>query len=242
MEIEKHHFESIDSTNSYAKREIDSFNPFALTLITASEQTAGRGRFKRTWVSPKGLNLYATFVFFLKMLRDDLGNIPQVLALSAIKTLHPHLDQLKVKWPNDLVVGKDKLGGILCEVTQSKWGWGVIAGIGVNINMPEEKLKEIDRPATSLLKESGREFQIETLSSELAVQFLGSITLFLLQGFDPFLEDFKKELIHKKNDRLHFNDFQHVVEGSFAGINRDGSLNLLMENGIIRHCATGELL
>lgn len=242
MRIEKKHFDSIDSTNSYAKRAADTFNPKALTLITASEQTAGRGRFRREWISPKDMNLYASFIFFLKTLRDDLGNIPQVLALSAVETLKPYVDNIKIKWPNDLVVKEEKLGGILCELTQSQHGWAMIAGIGMNINMPDSLLKKIDRPATSLLKENRQEYSIDTLSKALAEKFLSDLTLFLLQGFEPFLESFTNALVHKKNGKLKFNNFKEQIEGKFEGINEDGSLSLLLEDGSVLRCTTGELV
>ena len=74
---------SIDSTNSWAKAHPDQWAAEGVTLVTASEQMAGRGRFKRKWVSPPDVNIYATFCFWFDAERKDVGHIPQLLALAA---------------------------------------------------------------------------------------------------------------------------------------------------------------
>lgn len=242
MEIKRIHFETIDSTNNWAKAHLDELDQTHLTLITADEQTAGRGRFKRSWISPKKTNILATFVFFQKNLREDLGNIPQILALSALRALEEIPLPIKIKWPNDLVINEKKLGGILCEVQQTQNNWGIVAGIGINVNMTEEWLKQIDRPAASLFTETGIKYPLESLIESLKDQFTTNISLFLSKGFSPFLETFKEALIHKKNSGIKFHDFQNILEGQFLGINPDGSLNLLLPNGTIKRCINGELI
>lgn len=242
MQIKRHHFETIQSTNTWVKEQLDQFDLQAMTLVTASEQTGGRGRFHRQWLSPKNLNIYATFLFFMPDLRTDVGNIPQLLALAAAETLEAYLPAMRLKWPNDLVIGTKKLGGILCEVGQSRDAWGVIAGIGININMPDSLLKTIDRPATSLLVETGTSRAIEPLIVNLAERFHSHIEQFLKDGFDPFYESMNARMAHQLKDVLQFSDFKHQIEGRYQGLNKDGSLNLLLPNGSLKICTTGELL
>lgn len=242
MEIKRIHFETIDSTNNWAKAHLEELDPQALTLITASEQTAGRGRFKRTWTSPKDTNILATFVFFLKSLREDMGNIPQILALSALDAIKESSLPLAIKWPNDINCGNKKLGGILCEVSQAKEGWGVIIGIGLNINMTKEELKTIDRPAASLLSETGHSFDLEELIERLKIQFEKDLMQFLKEGFPPFFASFSKALLHKERDPLTFHEYHLVIKGLFAGVNQDGSLNLELPDGSIKRCASGEII
>lgn len=242
MEIKRIHFETIDSTNNWAKGHLDELDQKALTLITASEQTAGRGRFNRTWTSPKNSNILATFVFFLESLREDMGNIPQILALSALKSLKETEVPLALKWPNDINCGSKKLGGILCEVSQAQNKWGVVIGIGLNINMTEADLKKIDRPAASLLSETGRHYDLELLTNQLSQQFKENIECFLKNGFAPFFPLYTQALLHQKNALLRFNDFQKIIEGKFSHINPDGSLSLILSDGTCKRCTSGELL
>jgi BirA family biotin operon repressor/biotin-[acetyl-CoA-carboxylase] ligase len=242
MQIKRIHFETIDSTNNWAKAHTGELDPTALTLITADEQTAGRGRFTRSWSSPKKCNILATFVFFLEHLRDDIGNIPQILALSALQSLKESQLPLKIKWPNDINLREKKLGGILCEISQTNSHWGVIAGIGFNINMSQENLKKIDRPAASLLSETGQSWDLEALTNQLSKRFEENLTTFLNKGFDPFYPLFTQALLHQKNDTLRFHDFQKIIEGKFSQINPDGSLNLILPDGTLKRCTSGELL
>lgn len=242
MQIKRIHFETIDSTNNWAKTHTAELDPTALTFITADEQTAGRGRFTRSWSSPKKCNILATFVFFLEHLRDDIGNIPQILALSALQSLKESRLPLKIKWPNDINLYEKKLGGILCEISQTNSHWGVIAGIGLNINMPQESLKKIDRPAASLLSETGQSWDLEALTHQLSTQFEENLTTFLKEGFAPFYPLFTQALLHQKNDSLRFHDFQKIIEGKFSQINPDGSLNLTLPDGTLKRCTSGELI
>lgn len=242
MQIKRQHFKTLQSTNTWVKEQLDTFDLQSLTLVTASEQTGGRGRFHRQWLSPKDLNIYATFLFFMPELRNDVGNIPQLLALGAAETLEAILPAVRLKWPNDVVIGKKKLGGILCEVGLSRDAWGVITGIGININMPDSLLKTIDRPATSLLVETGKPHAVEPLIDKLAEKFQNHLQCFLKEGFEPFYEAMNARMAHQLNDVLQFSDFKHQIEGRYQGLNKDGTLNLLLPGGSLKICTTGELL
>ena len=113
MQIKRHHFETIDSTNTWAKQQAETFERGSLTLVTADRQTSGRGRLNRSWLSPAKENLYATFCFFLDSHRQDVGNVPQVMALAATEILEQFDFNPTLKWPNDLLLRHKKLGGIL---------------------------------------------------------------------------------------------------------------------------------
>lgn len=242
MLIIRKHFQIIDSTNTWAKQHAEQLDRQALTLVTANAQTAGRGRFKRLWLSPPDQNIYATFCFFIDKHRHDIGNIPQILALSAAHTLetlgfHPFL-----KWPNDLLLSGKKIAGILCETLPLSDTLAILLGIGLNVNMPQELLKTIDRPATSLLAEDGLKRDPEELLQKLQEHFLPSLEQFLDEGFLPFLEPYKKSLIHMPGDLIRFHDNRSIWEGKFLAINRDGSLLLELASGENRTFIAGEIL
>lgn len=242
MEINRVYLPTVGSTNTWAKEHAHEFNKEALTLITAGEQTAGRGRFKREWVSPADCNLYATYVFFCSDLKPEIGNLPQVLALAAYQALFPISNLVRIKWPNDLVVEKKKLAGILCEVTEVDSHYAVILGIGININMSKSDLERIDRPAISLMEIRGESLDQEEVSEAVHHQFFELLSIFLEQGFSPFLKSFRAALIHKKGDPIRFSNFKSVIEGVFLHIDVDGSLFLQLPDGSEKRFISGELV
>ena len=239
MKIIRYHFDVIDSTNTWAKGHVDEFDSSALILVTATAQTGGRGRFKRKWHSPSGVNIYATFCFFVEFScldRVGVGHIPQLLALSTVSCLEYLHFQPKVKWPNDVLLSGKKVAGILCETTsgQDERGRWVICGIGCNVNMPQEELDLIDRPATSLLVETKEEnsYDVESVLQLIQNAFRANLNRFLDTGFAPFFQDYQQHSCFKEEQAIRFHDNQHIVEGFFYSLNPDGSLTLrVKENG-----------
>lgn len=238
MEINCLHFDSLGSTNQWSKENYKDFDPKTLTIVMADHQTAGRGRNSRTWLSPEKLNIYATFTFFIEKGRNDLFNITQVAALSVVKTLeglgfHPQL-----KWPNDIQLNKKKISGVLCEVISEENRQIVMVGIGLNINMPAEMLAEVNQPATSLLNESGKEFQVPQVMASLQTHFVQDLELFLQEGFRQFLAEYRKKILHKKGDNLVINS----QKGTFQAVDNDGALVLLLQNCREQKFYAGEII
>lgn len=161
---------STASTQDIARREADEGAPEG-TIIIAEEQTAGRGRLGRSWVSPAGKNLYLTL-----LLRPDLprlrilGMATPLAALSAIKSvsgLEPAL-----KWPNDVLLSGRKLAGVLIDSELS--GGEVkyaLAGVGVNVNLDIEEVPEVSSIATSIKREFGRAVSREDVLAALLNEF-----------------------------------------------------------------------
>jgi BirA family transcriptional regulator, biotin operon repressor / biotin---[acetyl-CoA-carboxylase] ligase len=241
MEIFRRHFTTIDSTNTWSKLNVQLFDPKKLSVITADEQSAGRGRFKRKWESPSQ-NVFATFCFFLEMRRSDIGNIPQVLAISAFEALEELHFHPQLKWPNDILLSEKKVGGILCETTMVTNGLWVIVGIGINVNMPLDLLSKIDRPATSLFVEKGVPVEEELVTLKLIKHFNINLEKFLQKGFDPFLPTYRQKLGNLKGKKIRFHDNQVIWEGVFHSIKDDGSLNLILDSGVIKNFIAGEIM
>ncbi|HWO82492.1 MAG TPA: biotin--[acetyl-CoA-carboxylase] ligase [Solirubrobacterales bacterium] len=148
------HYRSTDSTNTRARELAAAGAPHG-TVVTASEQTAGRGRQGRTWTAPpnKAL-LYSAIV---RPLEDHHTTLPLAVPLAVCETaeqLNPTLD-CKVKWPNDIHVDGRKLAGVLIEARPQD-GWAVI-GIGLNLTIKEEEFpEELRRTAISLFPDDQR--------------------------------------------------------------------------------------
>ena len=242
MELIRRHFTVIDSTNTWGKQRAHELLHDKITLVTADSQTAGRGRFKRRWESPPGQNIYATFCFFVEKHRTDIGNIPQVLSLSAADALKEIGFTPQLKWPNDLLLSGKKVGGILAETTPLSDLLCVVIGIGLNINMPLETLQKIDRPATSLLVEAGHSFDVETVLAIVQQKFVRDLDIFLDESFIPFLESYRQQIAHTPSLTIRFNDNRKVWEGTLHAINNDGSLSLRLQDGEIKTFIVGEIL
>lgn len=242
MDINRIHFDIINSTNTWAKQNAHLFPRDQMTIITADAQTAGRGRFNRHWVSPPGKNIYATFCFFLEKHRRDIGNVPQILAMSTAKMLEKKDFNPELKWPNDVLISQRKVAGILTETTPFSDQICMIVGIGLNVNMPLEVLKGIDRPATSLFVESGQEYNVGKVLQALQEQFVKDLMLFIEEGFHPFLEEYRRRLPIDSNKLIRFHDNRVVWEGYIAAINNDGSLSLSLADNTVKTFIAGEIL
>src|SRR4249919_3025344 len=142
-----HHFDSIDSTNKRA-RELAAEGAAHGTVVTADEQTAGRGRQGRTWTAPPGKALLYSAI--LRPLDERHLLLPLSVPLAvceAAESLKPGLE-CAIKWPNDVWVEGRKLGGILIEARPQD-GWAVI-GVGLNLTIERDEFPpELRETATS---------------------------------------------------------------------------------------------
>lgn len=232
-------FALIDSTNTWAKENLDELAEDRLSILVAEEQTSGRGRAARQWVSPAGVNLYTTFCFFIPPDSLNPGHITQVMALSITEVIESLGITAKIKWPNDILINGKKVAGILCEATSYNEQACIITGVGLNVNMTEEMLASIDRPATSLMAETGNQFILEEILQELQNTFLKKIAILAERGFAPFLTDYRIHMAMTEKIRFHHGD--STLEGTFESINSDGSLTLLLDSGEHRTFVSGEI-
>jgi BirA family transcriptional regulator, biotin operon repressor / biotin---[acetyl-CoA-carboxylase] ligase len=134
-------------------------------LVAADEQTAGRGRLGRHWLAPAGTSLLCSLQLRPVIASERLPELTGVAAhacaeaVAALTRLEP-----EVKFPNDVLVGGRKLAGVLAEAREER----VVLGVGVNVNVTAGQLpQEVDRPATSVLVETGRELERAGLLAEL---------------------------------------------------------------------------
>lgn len=145
------HFDEIDSTNSYVASRANA--AFGEGLVAfADYQSSGRGRLDRQWSSPPRASLLCSILLRPQLEADGLQLVVAAVALAAraalvrLSGVRPQL-----KWPNDLVVGENKLAGVLAEVVGTKRDLAVVVGLGVNLSYPgPEGVK-----STSVLLESG---------------------------------------------------------------------------------------
>lgn len=229
------HFHSIGSTSTWAKENAAILDPHQITCITAQEQTAGRGRFQRKWLSPKGVNLCATFYFCVPLKSSRIPNLGQILCISCCSTLKFFGFSPLIKWPNDILLNEKKVAGILCETMQleslkEEELLSTALGIGININTNDETLNGIDQPATSLKQVSHQEWSIEKLLQKLSSYFVEDLDALLSKGFEPFASTFD-ELLAFKGKHVNIQDGSRVLSGVCRSISKTGNLVLLSDSG-----------
>lgn len=233
------HFDIIDSTNTWVKTNAHTLNPDGLSCITALEQTAGRGRFSRKWISPRG-DIYATLFFTIPAGSPYLANIGQLLAYSCASVLKEKGFNAQIKWPNDLLIDGKKVAGVLCETVPLNNRIGIALGIGINVNMGEELLKAIDQPATSLAQLSLKTWSLEQILSPLVQQFMHDFKILQQQGFEPFQSRFQNLLAYKGKE-ISCNDGAKIIKGICQGITKDGRLELILPSGKPLTLTAGEV-
>ena len=192
MELIHHRFDSISSTNDWAKEQLAIFSQEKVTIVSAESQTSGRGQYGRQWLSPPHKNLYASFCFFISESQKDVLSLTHVMAISISALLEEEGISPQIKWPNDVLVHGKKIAGILCETVPIDDRIGVIIGLGMNINMTPEEFASVGRPATSFAIENKKEYDRDLLISRLEKHFVNSLAQFLEKGFTPFLPSFRR--------------------------------------------------
>ncbi len=238
--MRKIYLPSIDSTNTWVKEHYQELSSDEITRVSAGEQTGGRGRFNRSWVSPKDQNIYVTYYFTLPKESKILSNLTQVLSLS-ITSLLKELDlDPQIKWPNDLLVNEKKIGGILCETIDMGTQYGIAIGAGINVNMPLDVLDTIDQRATSIYNELGERFTLDPLIDRLDQLFFEDLSLLKTKGFAAHFSRYNS-LLAFKNEPVTLNLGAETLQGTLHSIKEDGRLNLLLPSGEIKTVSSGDL-
>lgn len=176
--------DEVDSTNEYLKK--GDFPDG--TAVIAGRQTAGKGRLGRNWSSaPDGQALYLS-VLFHSMKIDDMGLLPLLCGLAAVRSLG---EETVIKWPNDIVLDRKKICGILCESRIQGGQVLAVCGIGVNLSQPASFFMQNDLPhATSLLASSGRRMTAQEAAAKLLNALEPILEQYKREGFEPFLREY----------------------------------------------------
>jgi BirA family transcriptional regulator, biotin operon repressor / biotin---[acetyl-CoA-carboxylase] ligase len=229
------HFKRLESTNTTAYRLAEQSAP-DWTVVVADVQTKGRGRGRNKWKSPKG------GLWFSIILRPKLpgSKLPLLQFLTAIATRTALEDEtglgVKLKWPNDLVIGKEKLGGILVESkTLGAQISYAILGVGLNINQDKAQLP---LGAISLQLASGRQHNIRLLLTTILRQIRSSFDL--LDQPSKLMEEWWRNCVHRPM-RVRITDSARAVTGISRGIDENGALLIETDDHRIRRVSEGSL-
>ena len=143
---ELYYLEEVDSTNTWAKANLDKFGPVGAVYTTS--QTAGRGWRGHTWINASGQALYYTVVLKTELAQPE--SLPLFASMAVADALEQRYGiQCQIKWPNDLLLNGKKIVGILCEGMPDHHA--IVCGIGINLAQPQSYFDAMELPhGTSL--------------------------------------------------------------------------------------------
>lgn len=230
FQIEWH--DRLGSTNAHMRERFHASGKMASGLVIAArEQTNGRGRQDRKWLSSPNANL--CFSLFLET-DTELIQVPSLtmaVALSVSELLVTKGIRATPKWPNDVLVRDRKICGILSERVEQATKCGIIVGIGLNVNMSSEEAEAIDRPATSMLIESGHAYDPSRILEDLLPQLEYWISQWDKGGF-PAIRNVWTEKAGPIGKQLIVHDGDIRKSGVLAGFGEDGELLLDTDAGL----------
>ena len=231
-----------DSTNTRAKALAASGAPEG-TVVIAETQTGGRGRKGRTWFSPAGEGVYLSLILRPPISPVEAPKITLIAGIAVAESLLARLADLDVhiKWPNDVLVGRKKVAGILTEISSDMDRVGfVVSGVGLNANgrrFPEE----IEPVATSLALETGGPAPDRAaLVRGFLERYEHWYDLFLREGAPPVLDRWKA-LSRTLGSRVAVDGPGGRVTGVAREIDRDGGLLVEDEQGKVHAVFSGDV-
>jgi BirA family transcriptional regulator, biotin operon repressor / biotin---[acetyl-CoA-carboxylase] ligase len=205
-------------------------------VLAAREQTAGRGRYERKWVSEEGGNLAFSFWMRTRVGVPQVLSLPQAVALGVVEAVGEFGIEAQVKWPNDLLVEGRKICGILAEGE----GEGLVVGVGINVNMGREEAAGIDRPATSMMIESGREFAVEGLLERVLDRLPAWIEKWEEGGFAALREAWMARCVGL-GEEVAVGEARERSGGVLEGFGEAGQLLLRQVDGTVKEVWSGDL-
>ena len=219
----------INSTNLHATALLSENQIKTPTIIIADYQNQGKGQGGSKWESEAGKNLLFSIVIFPENIEPiEQFYLSKITSIAIRETLSGHTKNVFIKWPNDIIVNNEKIGGILIEnsIENNKIRDTVI-GIGINVNQTD--FQSYSFIATSLKLLNARDFSPELLLADIITNFEFWFEKLEDRSFDQidkeyfsFLYGFQKKLSFKKDDA--------TFEATLVDVEKEGQLVLLMSN------------
>lgn len=233
--------DDIDSTNAHLLAAGHAGAPSG-TLCLAERQSAGRGRRGRTWVSPYGANLYLSLLWRFPQGPGHLGGLSLAAGAALAQALEAAgVADIGLKWPNDLLWRRRKLGGLLIEVAAEAQGPSlVVVGLGLNTRLRGTQVQGIDQPWVDLDEILGPQGYGRNRIAALATEALvAALERYGREGLAPFLPLWER-YDRYRGERVEIRQGERQIIGTQAGITADGALRVEMA-GEIRLFTAGEV-
>ncbi len=239
---EVHYFDSLPTTMDVADR-LANDGAAEGTAVVANHQSAGRGRFDRKWVTPRGTNVAISLI--LRPTMEVLPKINMIASLGIVRSIEKCCGLApRIKWPNDVQLSGKKVSGILITNTYSGDSLShVNVGIGINVNIAPETLSEIHPPATSLMVEVGERVSrtqvLQALFTEMDALYdstkAGNSPL---TAWKPYVSTIGRQIRAqwRREDEVGW-----VEQGLAESVDEEGRLLLRLADGSLKTLIGGEV-
>lgn len=229
------YLEEVDSTNNIAA-DLGRQGAVPFTVVMAERQTAGRGRHGRVWRTFP----YQSLAMSIVIPAVD-STLPLVACLSLYQACHDlGIQNIALKWPNDLMFGSRKLAGVLTESypLSNSTGRFYVLGCGINVNTPEDE--DVPEVAGTLAMAVGRPLAREEVAKAFLVRLQKNCTTLEKHGFAPFLTEYQQACITLGKPVV-WKEGGREVSGIARDLNADGSILLETPAGM-HTCHSGEMI
>jgi len=218
------------------------------TVVVAASQTGGRGRLNRNWLSPPGMGLYFSVLLRPELAAEDLPKITLAAGLAISKAVESEYGVVpQIKWPNDLLLGGRKFGGILTEtgalqIMPNGRKPLVVVGVGLNLQLPEGGFPaDLKQRATSLSLHTERKISADRLL-EACIRAIEEVVLLLERGdFQMILTEWRERDAIGDNVLTWVTPKGEKVTGVSLGPDADGILHIKDQAGTIHEVLSGDV-
>jgi BirA family biotin operon repressor/biotin-[acetyl-CoA-carboxylase] ligase len=235
------YFDKTESTNKAAK-ELAKKGAEEGIIVIAGEQTKGRGRLDRKWLSAPDKNILMSLLLRPELPPSKAFLLTMMTSIAIVKAIKKEtgLNTL-IKWPNDIYYNNKKLAGILTELNSDRKGIKyTIIGIGLNVNLDPDNYIEIREIATSLYKETGKIIFRNNLLRRILIEIEKEYNLLKRNKINEIRREWtKRSMVLGKSVTLSGDDYSE--EGIAESINEDGSLILIKSDGKRKTIVCGDI-
>ena len=239
------YFPELESTNIIAKEKalhtteaIDEG-----TIIIAEKQSAGKGRLGRKWFSPAG-GIWLSIILYPQLPPSYIPRITLMTAVAAVKAIKICTQiEPQIKWPNDILINKKKVCGILTEMSAEldMINW-VVVGIGINVNIDLQKFpKDIQENTISLKEVSGKEVLRVKLTQAFLWEFEKYYESLKRRESSSILREWKL-YSHTLGKKIRVDTGERIITGEAVNINEEGALILKKEDGELAEIISGTII
>lgn len=240
MEYNVARYEEIDSTNTQARR-LSLEGAEQGLVVTAEKQSAGKGRRGRTWESPAGENLYFSILLRPELKPEKAPMLTLIMAYSVAKVFVDIGLPVQIKWPNDLVLSKKKVCGILTEMhLKESQVEDVVIGVGINVNTTKFP-EELQDKATSIYLKTGKQMERDELLQKVLAEFQEQYEAFLEVQDLSVIKDSYNQMLINRNQEVLVLEPSGEYKAEALGITETGELLVKKANGEIESVYAGEV-
>ena len=235
-----HFAKETDSTNEWCKRLSKEGTEHG-TLAVTEFQSAGKGRLGRRWTAPEGSSIMMSILLRPDFEPQHASMLTLVMGLSVAQAVKELDIEVSIKWPNDVVVSRKKICGILTEMgLENGRIREVVIGDGINVNL-EEFPDELKDKATSLYLETRKKYDRNRLIGLIMEKFERNYEKFTETCDLSLLIDEYNVMLANRNQPVRILDKINPYEGIAVGIDREGELLVRVADGEIRKVCSGEV-